>query len=112
MDFVSFDLVSDACTLPSGEQPLRVAEFDQLFATSVMGLERVSPEQLRLTLTPTSEVAAATASLLVRETQCCSFFTFTLTATAGALHLDVTVPPSQTAVLDGLTASVGPARHQ
>ena len=25
----------DACTLPTGEQPLRVTEFDQLFAASV-----------------------------------------------------------------------------
>ena len=74
--------------------------------------ERINPHQLRVDLPPIPEVAADTAGLIVRETQCCSFFTFTLTATVGALHLDITVPPSQAAILDGLSGSRRPAQEQ
>lgn len=111
MELVRLDLVPDVCALPTAEQPLRVEEFDRLLAAAGGTVERISPEQLRITLPSTPEVAAETASLIVRETQCCSFFTFTLTATAGALDLDVTVPPSQTAVLDALATlnSSGPS---
>lgn len=111
MDFVSLDLVPDACTLPTTEQPLRVAELNRLLATAGRTAERISPERLRVDLPPSPEVAAETASLILRESQCCSFFTFTLTATAGALYLDVAVPPSQTSVLDGLTALSSPGQR-
>jgi hypothetical protein len=30
----------DACTLPTADQPLRVAEWDDLFATSLRAVER------------------------------------------------------------------------
>lgn len=57
----------DACTLPTAEQPLRLA---------------------------------------ARETECCSFFTFTISpqpATDGeALTLDINVPAAYTGVLDSL----------
>ena len=42
---------ADACTLPTAEQPLRVAEFDGLFATALRGMERGEPGWLRLNLT-------------------------------------------------------------
>jgi hypothetical protein len=90
--------------LPTAEQPLRVAEFDELFATSLRGLDRREPTGLRMHLDPTPEVAARTAGLVMRETGCCSFFTFTLVATGGELHLDITVPATQTGVLDALQA--------
>jgi hypothetical protein len=34
--------VPDACTLPTAEQPLRLAEFDELFATAVRRVDTVS----------------------------------------------------------------------
>ncbi len=61
-------------------------------------------------LPPRPELAAEAADLVVRETQCCSFFTFALTATGGRLHLDVTVPESQTPVLDAMVGWVERAR--
>ena len=94
--------VPPSCTLPTAEQPLRVAEFDELFATAVTGARRNAPERLTLHLTPTPEVAATAAGLAMKETGCCSFFTFSLTAGAGELTLDVTVPPAHVAVLDAL----------
>ncbi|MGH3692676.1 MAG: hypothetical protein ACRDRX_01500 [Pseudonocardiaceae bacterium] len=96
--------VPDACRLPVAERPLRVAEFDDMFATAVLGLDRPEPARLRLNLKPTAEVAAGTAALVRRETACCSFFVFTLTATGGQLLLEVTVPPAHIAVLDALSA--------
>jgi hypothetical protein len=41
---------------------------------------------------------------MVREIGCCSFFAFALTATGGALHLEVSVPAGQHDVLDALAA--------
>jgi hypothetical protein len=94
--------VPDACTLPTIEQPLRAADFERLFAGTVRGAERPEPTRLHLDLQPGPQVAARTAELVTTETECCSFFTFVLTATGGALTLDVTVPPQYVPVLDAL----------
>lgn len=92
-----------ACTLPTAEQPLRVAEFDDLFAGGLRGLDRVAPTKLQLRLD--AEVEATARDLTARETSCCSFFSFDYTAAAdGELVLSVTVPESQIPVLDGLAA--------
>ena len=91
--------VPDACTLPTAERPLRVAEFGQLFADHLRQANRVDQQTLDLTLDPAA--LATAADLTARESECCSFFTFTLT---GALNLRITVPPTHTAVLDGLAA--------
>ena len=99
----------EACTLPTVERPLRVAEFDRLWSTAA-GVERLGPQAARISLPPRPEVAAEAADLVVRETQCCSFFTFTLMATGGRLHLDVSVPESQTPVLDAMVGWVERAR--
>jgi hypothetical protein len=94
--------VPDACTLPTAERPLRLAEFDELFATAVQAVDRLDETRLRLGLMAEAGVAARVADLVVRETACCSFFTFTLSATGGTLTLEVTVPPSHIEVLDAL----------
>ncbi|GHH28298.1 hypothetical protein [Lentzea cavernae] len=92
----------EACTLPTAERPFRVAEFDDLLATA----RRHRPERTRLVLDlePRPEVAARAADLAVRETGCCSFFTFELTATGGGLTLAISVPEAQAQVLDALAA--------
>jgi hypothetical protein len=103
---MNMNWVLDACTLPTAEQPLRVAEFDTLFAEAARGVRRVSPELLRFDLAPGPDVAARAAELVARETSCCSFFTFTLTADGAGLRLDVAVPGSRTDVLDALAGRV------
>jgi hypothetical protein len=40
----------DACTLPTAEQPLREAEFNELFAGALRGMQRREPGCLRLYL--------------------------------------------------------------
>ena len=96
--------VPQACGLPTAEQPLRRAEFDALFASAVRRVDRPEPTRLRVELEPTPDVAATTAGLAARETGCCSFFTFTLTATAGQLALEVAVTAAHIEVLDALAA--------
>jgi hypothetical protein len=96
--------VSQSCTLPTAERPLRVAEFDRFFTDAVRGASRSSRTRLKLDLEPSAEKAAQAAGLVVRETACCSFFTFILTATGGALEMEVAVPESHVDVLDALAA--------
>lgn len=91
-----------ACTLPTADRPLRVAEFDELFDGSVRSVVRSDLTRLRVQLEARPQVAAWCASLAVRETECCSFFTFAITASGGELWLDVTVPDVHVGVLDGL----------
>ncbi|GAA2996966.1 hypothetical protein [Streptosporangium longisporum] len=92
------------CTLPTEERPLRVAEFDELFASALRGLERVGPAHLRLTLDDGAQVEETARDLTARETGCCSFFTFTLTPGPEGLVVDVEVPAVHANVLDGLAA--------
>jgi hypothetical protein len=99
----------DACTLPTSERPLRGADFDAVFAATVRGLDRIGPTGLRLDLEPSPQAAARMAELAAAETGCCSFFTFALTATAGALTLDITVPQQYAPVLAALADRAGAA---
>lgn len=101
---VSQSWVPHSCTLPTVERPVRTAEFDEVFAEAVHHVERVEGDRLRLELDATSAVAARIADLAVRETGCCSFFTFELTAAAGTLHLDISVTAGHREVLDALAA--------
>jgi hypothetical protein len=94
--------VPRACTLPTDAQPLRVAEFDMLFAGAVAPTVRVSPTHLRVHLATGDTVAATTQDLLARETECCAFFTFTLRRSADSTTLDVRVPPEHATVLDAV----------
>ena len=101
-------VVPDACTLPTAEQPLRPAEFDELFATAVRRVETLTPTHVRMTFTGQARLAATVRDLTARETECCSFFTFTVTpepaaADGAALTLDIEVPAQYTDVLAALT---------
>jgi hypothetical protein len=89
-----------SCTLPVTQQPARAGEFQQLFADSVRRVHRPTPNRLRLDLDPTDEDVAR--DLTAREGQCCSFFTFTFSATDHELYVDIEVPPGYTDVLDEL----------
>jgi hypothetical protein len=98
------------CTLPTAERPLRVAEFDELFATSLRAVARVTPTHLRLILDGGGPVEATTRDLVARETACCSFFAFDLDRTGDdRLQVDVQVPAPYSQVLDGLAARAAAA---
>jgi len=95
----------DACTLPTAERPLRLAEFDDLFASSLRNQQRMSPTVLRWDLDLAAEATAR--DLTRRESECCSFFTFTFSPGPAMLRLDVEVPAGQVEVLDGLWQRAG-----
>ncbi|MGW5574172.1 hypothetical protein ACWEVD_23510 [Nocardia thailandica] len=106
------DWVPSACTLPTAEQPIRIAEFDQLFSEAVHTSRRPGPTRLELLLDPGAEARAR--DLAGRESSCCSFFTFDFDAGDGELVMGVGVPAAYVEVLDAfaarVTASAGGAR--
>jgi hypothetical protein len=92
----------DACTLPTAEQPLRLAEFDTLFAERLVHVDRLEPERAVLVLRDGPGVADTVADLAARESSCCSFFDFGLDRADDRLRLTVSVPPARADVLAAL----------
>lgn len=103
------DWVPSSCSLPTAERPLRVAEFDRLFAQTLTRQERVSATALRLWLSGGGEVTSRVRDLAARETQCCSFFEFVVSASGDETVVDVAVPAPYVDVLDALAARAGAA---
>jgi hypothetical protein len=94
---------SDACTLPTADRPLRVAEFDALFADHVVAVERDAPTQLTLLLEGGRDLEARVCYLAARETACCSFFTFTVSAwQAHRMRVEIQVRPERADILAAL----------
>src|SRR5262245_37548594 len=93
-----------SCTLPTAEQPLRRREFDELFAHDVSSVQVESPGRTRFELRADPEVAARAAALALKESGCCSFFTFDLAIAAGGASLVVSTAPSHEDVLAALRA--------
>ncbi|MEU4625183.1 hypothetical protein AB0G04_35070 [Actinoplanes sp. NPDC023801] len=100
-------VVPDACTLPTAAQPLRLAEFDSLFATAVRQVDQLDATHTRLRMTGPPGLAATVRDLTVRETGCCSFFAFTVATESAAdgevVILDVAVPERHAGALASLT---------
>lgn len=103
------DWVPSACTLPTVEQPIRVAEFDRFFADAVCAVRRPNPHRLELILAPDAEPRAR--GLAARESSCCSFFTFDFGATEDGPVMSIVVSQPYTAVLAAFAArAAGGAR--
>jgi hypothetical protein len=100
------DWAPSSCTLPTAERPLRAAEFDALFKVAARQVDRVTATHARVLLAGTEEIRVRAEELTARETECCSFFAFTLTPAGPAdpsdWWLEIEVPADQVAVLDGL----------
>ncbi|MFG2333193.1 hypothetical protein ACGFMM_26710 [Streptomyces sp. NPDC048604] len=103
--------VPDSCTLPTSEQPLRVAEFDALFAERLTDLSRPDRLRLRLVLAGGDDVEEAVRDLVARESGCCSFFTFAVSPGPERIQLDVSVDGAHEAVLDALQERAAAGRH-
>jgi hypothetical protein len=98
----------DACTLPTADQPLRVAEWDTLFSSS-RAVEWYGATRARIVLTGDEPLAAQAQQLADAETACCSFFTFTVTPlSADAVALDIEVPGARADVLAALVERAAP----
>jgi hypothetical protein len=94
-------LNTDACTMPTAERPLRLAEFDALFAIAVRSVKRRGND-VRMHLAGGEGLVGQVRDLTARETSCCSFFTFTVAGSDQHLTLDVSVPPAHQRILDAL----------
>ena len=101
------DGVPAECALPTAEQPLRIAEFQDLFA-SVTCVERFSPNRLHVVLAGEAGIADRARDLAARETSCCSFFAFDVVEQgpsddhAATTMMTVDVGPAHVGVLDGV----------
>jgi hypothetical protein len=96
--------IPTACTLPTAEQPLRVAEFDVLFATAVRPAERTGTTTLLVHLP--ADAVSTIHDLVARETACCSFFSFDVRASDAGTDVLVQVPEEHAPVLDALVRVV------
>ncbi|MEG9227334.1 hypothetical protein [Aeromicrobium sp. Sec7.5] len=104
--------VPDACTLPPAEQPLRVAEFDALFADALVEVRRCVARGTRATLLleGPSDLASHVQRLVETESGCCSFFAFETVELAHPdpvrcfVELTVSVPLAHSSVFDGLVS--------
>ena len=95
----------EACTLPTVERPWRLAEFDDLFTTTLRSVEKTEPTRVRLLLMGEEAVAKRTQRLADAESSCCSFFTFGVsTVEAGLVAFDIEVPAAYAEVLAALVA--------
>jgi hypothetical protein len=94
-------ITTEACTLPTADRPLRLAEFDALFAEAVRRVSR-HDARVRMHLTGSADLRDRVRDLAERETACCSFFTFIIDGTSDDLVLEISVPPERQDVLDAL----------
>lgn len=105
--------VPQSCTLPTAEQPLRVAAWDALFAERAASVTRPRPLRLRLGLTGGPGVEEQVRELAELEGGCCSFFTFAVSGEGAGdgqrLWLDIAVDQAHEAVLDALAARIAAA---
>jgi hypothetical protein len=95
--------VPGACTLPTADRPVRLAEFDAVFGQGLQRVSRLSDRLGRWEFAVDADRADRIGDLLRRETDCCSFFTFTMARDIpGLAVVDVAVPAAYTQVLDAL----------
>lgn len=94
-------MTTEACTLPSVQRPLRLAEFDELFASSARSVVRGDLE-VQIRLTGGDGLLESARDLAERETACCSFFTFLLDGADDDFLMSISVPPERREILDAL----------
>ena len=103
-------MTTDACTLPTADRPLRLAEFETLFADHLTDTSWAG-DRLRLSLSGGAGLREQVADLTARESSCCSFFEFALSGPTDAFVLEVGVPPERREILDALAALAQAARR-
>ena len=94
-------MTTNACTLPTVERPLRLAEFDALFTEAVRSV-RSDDGRLWMHLTGDAGLRERVRDLAHREGACCSFFTFVVDGSDTDVTLEITVPPERRDILTAL----------
>jgi hypothetical protein len=85
------------CTLDDPAFRMREDEFRDLFARALRRIEPIHGRAARLFVNSAHE--AELRDLLARETRCCTFFDFQVTAAAEAVTVAVRVPAGSEAAL-------------
>ena len=93
-------MTTDACTMPTAERPLRLAEFDALFAQARSVTRDAAGVVIHLAGAPT--LRGQVRDLAERETACCSFFTFVVDGHEDDVTLSISVPPERREIVDAL----------
>ncbi|MFD8707465.1 hypothetical protein ACFV1W_33600 [Kitasatospora sp. NPDC059648] len=97
--------IPTSCALPTEQQPLRVAEWDQLFAEHLTTATRPDRLRLHMVFAGSTQIEQTVRDLAARESDCCSFFAFAVVPGPGSdVRLDVEVAPAYEKVLDALQA--------
>ena len=99
----------EACTLPTADCPLRVADFDALFAAHLRRVERPAATEASLVMVGGPDLVDRVQRLADSESSCCAFFDFTVTERRDEVVLDVVVPPAYADVLAGLVSRAASA---
>jgi hypothetical protein len=97
----SLDSVPISCSLDAAGLADRRAEFNSLFATTLVSQER-EPLELRLALAVREDAESPVRDLFRRERECCPFFAFTLRRAGDILVITIGVPDGAEAALDAL----------
>ena len=101
VQYGSSELTGDppiACSLIGGEYTGRVQQWRRVLAGSTPQRRADGVVQVALDVDRLPELAA----LIVDETLCCPFFTFTLTVTHAGVQLDAAAPDDARPLLDEL----------
>jgi hypothetical protein len=92
---------------------VRVAEFDALFSETLTRIEQTGIPGARFVMSGDMALAQRARSLADRETSCCSFYAFTVTATGpNSVVMEVTVPDDRGDALSALVRRAQEARDR
>ena len=80
-----------ACSLDGPGMTDRLAEFRELFADALVGRDRTA-DGIRFRFRATDAIESRIRDLARRESECCPFFTFTITFAGGEVLWDASVP--------------------
>ena len=104
-------MTTDACTLPTAERPLRLAEFEDLFADHLTVTTWVG-DRLRLSLSGDAGLREQVADLTARENAVLLVLRLhAVDGSADAVVLEVGVPAQRQEILDALDALAVGARR-
>ena len=95
-------MAATACTLPTVDRPLRLAEFDALFAL----VQSIEYDGLvaRMHFSGLPTLHDQIVDLTRRESHCCSFFDFAVDGTASEVDLGITAPAEHAEIVAALVA--------
>ena len=91
----------DQCSLAPEEKDERGREIRRIATAGLLARSR-DAQAVRLTYRPSDSTEEALRDLIRRERECCPFLDFELRSSVDELTLEISAPPSGSAVLDAI----------